>query len=82
MKISYTKSIKSLKQDTSFTIYNDDLVPVYPYEFGIVSQQNVVLKGSTLNPFAPLHTYLIQIDTTEKFNSPLLTSTSITEKAV
>ena len=25
MKISYTKSIKSLKQDTSFTIYNDDL---------------------------------------------------------
>ena len=63
-----------------FTIYNDDLVPVYPYEFGIVSQQNVVLKGSTLNPFAPLHTYLIQIDTTEKFNSPLLTSTSITEK--
>jgi hypothetical protein len=63
-----------------FTIYNDDLVPVYPYEFGIVSQQNVVLKGSTLNPFATLHTYLIQIDTTEKFNSQLLTSTSITEK--
>ena len=25
MEISYTKSIKSLKQDASFTIYNDDL---------------------------------------------------------
>ncbi|HOZ52010.1 MAG TPA: C25 family cysteine peptidase, partial [Chitinophagaceae bacterium] len=63
-----------------FAIYNDDLVPVYPYDFGIVGTQGVTLKGSTLNPFAPLATYLFQIDTTEKFNSPLFTSTSITEK--
>ncbi len=63
-----------------FNIYNEDLVPVYPYEFGIVGAQGVVLKGSTLNPFADTRTYLIQIDTTEKFNSPLFLSTSITEK--
>jgi len=63
-----------------FSIYNDDLVPVYPYEFGIVSAQGVILKGSTLNPFAPLRTYIIQIDTTEQFNSPVMLSTSISQK--
>ncbi|HNB80635.1 MAG TPA: C25 family cysteine peptidase, partial [Chitinophagaceae bacterium] len=61
-----------------FNIYNDDLVPVYPYEFGIVNVQGVTLKASTLNPFASLKTYVLQIDTTEQFNSPLLSTTKIT----
>lgn len=63
-----------------FTIYNDDLVPIYPYEFGIVGVQGVTLKGSTLNPFADTRKYLLQIDTTEKFNSPLFLSHAITDK--
>lgn len=71
-----TESNNSIKR--VFSIYNDDLVPVYPYEFGIVSNQSVTLKGSTLNPFAKLNRYVMQIDTTEAFNSPLLTSASIT----
>jgi len=60
-----------------FIIYNDDLVPVYPQEFSIVSSQGITLKGSTLNAFAPLKNYIIQIDTTQQFDSPLLNSTSI-----
>lgn len=62
----------------TFDIYNDDLVPVYPYEFSIVSQQGITLKASTLNPFVTARNYWLQIDTTEKFNSPSLLSTPIT----
>lgn len=60
-----------------FAIYNDDLVPVYPYNLSIVTNQGVTLKGSTLNSFAPSRKYLIQIDTTKKFDSPLLLTNSI-----
>jgi hypothetical protein len=61
-----------------FVVYNDDLVPVYPPQFSIVSSQGITLKGSTLNAFAPSKTYVLQMDTTEAFDSPLLLSTSIT----
>lgn len=60
-----------------FIVYNDDLVPVFPSEFSIVGNQGITLKGSTLNAFAPLRSYVMQIDTTQKFDSPLLTTTSI-----
>jgi hypothetical protein len=63
-----------------FIVYNDDLVPVFPPEFSIVSTQGIALKGSTLNAFAPLKSYILQIDTTELFDSPLLVSTSIASK--
>jgi hypothetical protein len=64
----------------AFTIYNDDVVPIYPYNFSIVNSQPVELKGSTLNPFADARKYLIELDTTEKFNSPSLRTTSIVSK--
>ena len=60
-----------------FTIYNDDLVPVYPYNLSIVNAQGITLKGSTLNAFADSRKYLIQIDTSKHFDSPLLLTTSI-----
>lgn len=50
-------------------IYSDDLLPVYPYDFSIVHKQPLVLKASTLNPFRGEARYLIQLDTTELFNS-------------
>lgn len=61
----------------TFTIYNDDLVPVYPYNLSIVNGQGVTLKGSTLNAFAGLKKYVIQIDTTKHFDSPLLLTQNI-----
>jgi hypothetical protein len=60
-------------------IESDDIVPVYPYEFSIVPRQGVVLKSSTVNPFAPLRTYIFEIDTTELFNSPLKRIGNITQ---
>ncbi|MES2619442.1 MAG: C25 family cysteine peptidase, partial [Bacteroidota bacterium] len=52
-------------------IQNDDIIPIYPYEFAIVPQKGVTLKASTINPFAPLRSYRIQIDTSELFTMPL-----------
>ena len=58
---------------TPFTTYiqNDDILPIYPYEFAIVPGKGVTLKASTINPFAPLRTYHLQIDTSELFAHPL-----------
>ncbi len=58
-------------QRFSAYIQTDDVIPIYPYEFAIVPKQNVVLKASTVNPFAPFQNYIFEIDTTELFNSPL-----------
>ena len=60
-------------------IFSDAIVPVYPYEFAIVPESPVTLKASTGNSFATLQNYVIQIDTTEYFNSPLFQTTSITQ---
>ena len=56
-------------------IQSNDIIPVWPYEFSIVSQQGVILKGSTVNPLEHPQHYLFQIDTTENFNSPLFRET-------
>ncbi len=61
-------------------IYSDNLVPVYPQEFAIVHDRDVTLKASTLNAFAPLRRYKIEIDTTELFSSPLKQSTEIVSR--
>lgn len=53
-------------------IDSDDILPVYPPNYAIISETNVTLKASTVNPFAPERQYVFQIDTTELFNSPLL----------
>lgn len=59
-------------------IYANNLVPVYPAKFAIVHEQDLTLKASTLNAFAPVSKYRFQIDTTATFNSPLLQQTNIT----
>ncbi len=52
-------------------IYSDNLIPVYPHEFAIVNEKPLTLKASTLNPFRGKAAYVLEIDTTELFNSPL-----------
>jgi hypothetical protein len=59
-------------------IYSENLQPLYPKEYAIVHEQGVTLKASTLNAFAPLRRYKVEIDTTEEFNSILKQSTEIT----
>ncbi|HVX25263.1 MAG TPA: C25 family cysteine peptidase, partial [Parafilimonas sp.] len=62
---------------TNFFIYEDELTPVYPYNFSIVNKQNIKLYASTANPVLPMRSYVMEMDTTELFNSPLKTSQNI-----
>ncbi len=51
-------------------ITSSDVIPIYPYEFAVVSDNVIILTASTGNPFAPSNTYIFEIDTTDVFNSP------------
>ncbi|MCX6200461.1 MAG: C25 family cysteine peptidase [Bacteroidetes bacterium] len=57
----------------SIYIQNDDIIPIYPYEFAIVPKQGVILKASTVNPFAIARNYKFELDTSELFAAPLQT---------
>ncbi len=53
-----------------FYIFEDELRPVFPYNFSIVSQQNITYSSSTANPLSGIRQFQMEIDTTELFNSP------------
>lgn len=58
--------------EVSTFISSTDVTPVYPYKYSINSINNITLKLSTIDALAEEQTTVIQIDTTELFNSPLL----------
>jgi len=49
----------------------DGIYPVWPYDYAVVPNDTITLKGSTVNPFAGMLTYRFEIDTTDLFNSPM-----------
>ncbi|MEO7309567.1 MAG: C25 family cysteine peptidase [Chitinophagaceae bacterium] len=53
-----------------FVIFEDEMRPVYPYNFAISNKQGIKVIGSTSNPFADAKAYRMEMDTTELFNSP------------
>ncbi len=56
--------------DKQLFIANGGIVPIYPYRFAVVNDDEVTLKASTGDPLAQALTYRIEIDTTDTFNSP------------
>jgi hypothetical protein len=62
----------------SVFIYQDELTPIYPYNYAIVNNSTQKLFASTANPFAPPTPYAMQIDTTALFNSPALVTKNLT----
>jgi Peptidase family C25/CARDB len=54
----------------NFIIYEDDITPVFPYNFGIVNTSNFKFSASSTNPFSALKSYLFELDTTPLYNSP------------
>lgn len=64
----------------SFYILANDAFPVYPYEYSIVSNPNLVLKASTANTFAETARYYLEIDTTGVFDSNLKQSTVLIQE--
>ncbi len=50
-------------------VFENTLTPVYPYNFSIVNTQNITYAASTANPLLGTSNFIMQIDTTELFNS-------------
>ena len=60
-----------------FFILNNSAIPIFPKEFSIVNQADVSLVASTYNALGEDQKFVVQIDTTEYFNSPLFKETEI-----
>ncbi len=60
--------------------YADDVSPVFPAPYAIVSKPDLTLFASTLNTAARPLRYLFEIDTLETFDSPFKKSTEMTER--
>ncbi|MEZ4963931.1 MAG: C25 family cysteine peptidase [Saprospiraceae bacterium] len=60
--------------------YSDDVQPVFPPPYGIVSQDKPMLWASTLNFNAAPLRYLFEIDTLETFNSPFKKSGQLLQR--
>jgi hypothetical protein len=52
-----------------FYIFEDELRPISPYNYSIVNQQNITYYASTANPLSGQRQYVMEIDTTELYNS-------------
>ena len=61
-----------------FFVFDNNASPIHPKEFGIVNSQGVRLISSTNNALLPVDQYLIEIDTTELFNSNLKMEETVT----
>jgi hypothetical protein len=84
--VDETNEVNELREDNNiiirtngeiayeFFIVDSGVRPVYPLDFSIVNENMVplTLKSSTSNIFNPFGKYIIQIDTTETFDSQLL----------
>lgn len=64
---------------TSLVIVSDDAIPIYPVEFSIMNHVPEYFAASTANVFATEKLYIVEVDTTENFNSPLHQQTYLTE---
>jgi hypothetical protein len=51
-------------------IIDDDIRPVYPYNYAIVNTQGIKVAASTANAFSGTRQYVMEMDTTQLFNSP------------
>lgn len=61
-----------LKNVGNILVENDDVLPIFPYEYSIVSSSTAKLTAMSTLINRPTRSYVFQIDTTEEFNSPLL----------
>lgn len=60
-----------------FYIYEDEARPTYPADLAIVNIANQKLYASTSNPISDPKDYVMEMDTTQLFNSPFKISRSV-----
>lgn len=62
-----------------FDILEDEVRPIWPYEYAIVNSPTPMLFASTANPTAEPKDYVMEMDTTMLFNSPVKVSRVVTD---
>lgn len=62
-----------------FYIYEDEATPSFPGNYAIINIANQKLYASTSNPLSASGNYVMEIDTTALFNSPLMVTRSLTQ---
>ena len=60
-----------------FFVFDNSAFPIYPTEFAIVNDPNISLMASATNAFEDKEYFILEIDTTELFDSPLKEVTEI-----
>jgi Peptidase family C25 len=63
---------------TDVYFFSNDAKPIWPKEYSIVSEQNPTIYASTLSGIAPSQEFLLQMDTSAAFNSPVLKVANVT----
>jgi hypothetical protein len=63
---------------TDVFIYQNQATPVWPYNYAIINTPTSKLVASTANPILPSLQYIMDIDTTQQFNSPLKVEKTLT----
>lgn len=74
VSLDYTGRVDELCETNNtvtkdFYIFEDELRPTSPYNYSIVNQQNITYVANTANPLGQMRDYVMEIDTTELFNS-------------
>jgi hypothetical protein len=65
----------------TFEILRDDIRPVFPYRYSIIGNDaSLELFGSTADPLNTEKTYVLEMDTTRLYNSPIKISRSLSSK--
>ncbi len=63
-----------------FFVFSNSVKTIYPPDFGILNAMPVTLRASNTNISAPAQGYLLEIDTTGFFNSPIKKTRRILQK--
>ena len=63
---------------TSVYIYQNEATPVYPYNYAIINTPTSKLVASTSNPIGPSQQFIMEVDTSQNFNSALLVTKYLT----
>lgn len=64
-----------------FYIFEDEIRPVYPYNYSVVNKNNITFYASTANPLGSNRKFYFEIDTTMMFNSSVKKTDSLTSSA-
>ncbi len=86
VEVDYNQEIVEDCEDNNsvekdLTVFSDLLVPISPCDFSIVTEEQPALFASTGQPDSESKAYIIQIDTTTRFNSAVFQQFTTTSDA-